>query len=63
MTAGTLITLAPTGAESSKEAVPALPVTVEEVVATARDCRAVGASMVHLQPRGRDDRPTLDPGR
>lgn len=59
-TAGTLITLAPTGAESAKADVPALPVTVEEVVATARDCQAVGAAVVHLHVRGTDTRPTLD---
>ena len=63
MTSGTLITLAPTGAESAKVDVPALPVTVDEVVATARDCQAIGASVVHLHVRGVDTRPTLDLGR
>ena len=58
--AGTLITLAPTGAESAKADVPALPVTVEEVVSTARDCAALGASVVHLHVRDTDTRPTLD---
>ncbi len=58
--AGTLITLAPTGAESAKSDVPALPVTVEEVVSTARDCAALGAAVVHLHVRGTDTRPTLD---
>ena len=47
-TSGTLITLAPTGAESAKADVPALPVTVEEVVDTARDCRSLGAAVLHL---------------
>jgi 3-keto-5-aminohexanoate cleavage enzyme len=60
VTSGTLITVAPTGAESAKADVPALPVTVEEVVATARDCEAVGASVIHLHVRGTDTRPTLD---
>ena len=60
MTSGTLLTLAPTGAESAKEDVPALPVTVDEVVATARDCAAVGAAVLHLHVRGTDTRPTLD---
>ncbi|MCV2490377.1 3-keto-5-aminohexanoate cleavage protein [Geodermatophilus sp. YIM 151500] len=63
MTSGTLITLAPTGAESAKADVPALPVTVEEVVATARDCQALGASVVHLHVRDAETRPTLDLGR
>ncbi len=58
--AGTLITLAPTGAESAKADVPALPVSVEEVVATARDCEAIGAAVVHLHVRDLDTRPTLD---
>jgi 3-keto-5-aminohexanoate cleavage enzyme len=48
VTSGTLITVAPTGAESAKADVPALPVTVEEVVATARDCQALGAAVIHL---------------
>jgi 3-keto-5-aminohexanoate cleavage enzyme len=63
VTPGTLITLAPTGAESAKADVPALPVTVEEVVATARDCQAVGAAVIHLHVRGEDTTPTLDLGR
>ncbi|MCW2535150.1 MAG: uncharacterized protein JWQ26_849 [Modestobacter sp.] len=60
MTSGTLITLAPTGAESAKADVPALPVTVEEVAATARDGQAVGAAVLHLHVRDTDTRPTLD---
>jgi len=63
VTSGTLITLAPTGAESAKADVPALPVTVDEVVATARDCQAIGAAVIHLHVRGEDTRPTLDLGR
>jgi 3-keto-5-aminohexanoate cleavage enzyme len=63
VTSGTLITLAPTGAESAKADVPALPVTVDEVVAIARDCRAIGAAVIHLHVRGEDTRPTLDLGR
>lgn len=60
VTAGTLLTLAPTGAESAKDDVPALPVTIDEVVSTARDCQALGAAVVHLHVRGTDTRPTLD---
>jgi uncharacterized protein (DUF849 family) len=59
----TLITVAPTGAESAKADVPALPVTVEEVVATARDCERVGAAVIHLHVRDSETRPTLDLGR
>ncbi len=63
MTPSTLITVAPTGAESAKADVPALPVTVEEVVAAARDCQAVGAAVIHLHVRDAETRPTLDLGR
>jgi len=63
VTAATLITVAPTGAESAKADVPALPVTVEEVVATARDCERVGAAVIHLHVRDAETRPTLDLGR
>jgi 3-keto-5-aminohexanoate cleavage enzyme len=38
-------------------------VTVEEVVATARDCEAIGASVIHLHVRDPETRPTLDLGR
>jgi 3-keto-5-aminohexanoate cleavage enzyme len=60
--AGTLITVAPTGAESAKADVPHLPVTVDELVATAKDCQAVGASVIHIHVRDADARPTLDLG-
>src|SRR5258706_14201697 len=59
----TLITVAPTGAESRKSDVPALPVTLEELVATARDCEAVGASVIHVHLRDDAAEPTLDLGR
>jgi 3-keto-5-aminohexanoate cleavage enzyme len=62
VSAGTLITVAPTGAESAKTAVPNLPVTVEELVATAKDCQAVGASVIHIHVRDAEARPTLDLG-
>jgi uncharacterized protein (DUF849 family) len=58
-----LITVAPTGAESSKTDVPALPVTLDELVATAKECEAVGASIIHVHIRDEDARPTLDLGR
>src|SRR3954468_1171171 len=63
MTTTTLITVAPTGAESAKADVPALPVTLDELVATAKECEAVGASVIHVHIRDGDARPTLDPGR
>ncbi|MDP9240397.1 MAG: 3-keto-5-aminohexanoate cleavage protein [Actinomycetota bacterium] len=58
----TLITVAPTGAETAKDAAPALPVTLPELLSTARDCAAVGASMIHVHIRDAEARPTLDLG-
>ena len=58
-----MITVAPTGAEAAKSAVPALPVTLEELVRTAVDCERVGAAVVHVHIRDGDARPTLDLGR
>ena len=63
MTTTTLITVAPTGAESSKADVPALPVTLAELVATAKECEAVGAGVIHVHIRDHDAEPTLDLGR
>jgi len=62
MSSGTLITVAPTGAESSKADVPALPVTLDELVATAVACEAEGASVIHVHIRDRAHEPTLDLG-
>jgi 3-keto-5-aminohexanoate cleavage enzyme len=58
-----LITVAPTGAETTKESCPQLPTTLEELVATARECEAAGAAMIHVHIRDDDHRPTLDLGR
>lgn len=63
MGAMTLITVAPTGAESAKSDVPALPVTLDELVQTAKECEAAGAAVVHVHIRDDDARPTLDPSR
>lgn len=59
---GTLITVAPTGAESAKADVPALPVTLDELVSTAKECEALGASVIHVHIRDGEARPTLDLG-
>jgi 3-keto-5-aminohexanoate cleavage enzyme len=56
----TLITVAPTGAESAKADVPALPVTLDELVETAVACEAAGAAVIHVHIRDGDARPTLD---
>jgi 3-keto-5-aminohexanoate cleavage enzyme len=59
----TLITVAPTGAEADKAAVPALPVTLTELVVTAKECEAAGAAVIHVHIRDEAARPTLDRGR
>lgn len=63
--ASTLITVAPTGAETAKADVPALPTTLDEIVETAVRCEAAGAALIHLhirQWRDGSHRPTLDAG-
>jgi uncharacterized protein (DUF849 family) len=61
--AGTLLTVAPTGAETAKTDAPALPVTVEELVSTAKASQAAGASVIHVHLRDDRAEPTLDLGR
>jgi 3-keto-5-aminohexanoate cleavage enzyme len=58
--AGTLITVAPTGAEAAKADVPALPTTLDELVETAVRCEAAGAGLVHVHIRDDQHRPTLE---
>jgi uncharacterized protein (DUF849 family) len=58
----TLITVAPTGAETAKADAPALPVTIDELVRTAGDCQALGAAVVHVHVRDAAAKPTLDLG-
>ena len=59
----TLITVAPTGAETAKADFAALPTTLEELVETAKRCESAGAAMIHVHIRDAEHRPTLDPGR
>jgi len=59
----TLITVAPTGAETAKADAPALPVTLDELVRAARACAEAGASVVHVHIRDDAAEPTLDLGR
>ena len=61
--AGTLITVAPTGAELAKDSVPALPVTLDELVATATACEHAGAAVIHVHIRDDAAKPTLELGR
>ena len=56
----TLITVAPTGAETAKADAPPLPVTLDELVTTAKACEAAGAGLIHIHIRDEQARPTLD---
>jgi len=59
---GTLISVAPTGAETPKSKAPALPVTLDELVATAKECEAAGAAVIHVHLRDANDASSLDVG-
>ncbi|NHW87305.1 3-keto-5-aminohexanoate cleavage protein, partial [Escherichia coli] len=37
--------------------------TLDELVLTAKECEALGASVIHVHVRDDEARPTLDPGR
>ncbi len=58
-----LITVAPTGAETTKADCPQLPTTLAELVTTAQECEAAGAAMIHVHIRDDDHQPSLDPER
>ncbi|RNL66089.1 3-keto-5-aminohexanoate cleavage protein [Nocardioides marmoriginsengisoli] len=58
-----LITVAPTGAETTKDDCPQLPTTLAELVETAQRCEAAGAGMIHVHIRDDEHRPTLEPSR
>ena len=60
MAAGTLITVAPTGAETAKSDAPALPCSIDELVTAAKACEAAGAAVIHVHLRDDDALPTLD---
>jgi uncharacterized protein (DUF849 family) len=58
--ASTLLTVAPTGAETAKADAPALPVTLDELVGAAKACQAAGAAVIHVHIRDAAAAPTLD---
>lgn len=55
-----IITCALTGAETTKQDNPNLPVTPDEIALAAWEVRQAGASIVHLHARLRDGTPTQD---
>lgn len=63
MTKHVILAVAPNGARRTKDDHPALPITPVELAATARQCQAAGASMLHLHVRDDRGRHSLDPDR
>jgi len=59
--AGTLITVAPTRAETAKADCPQLPTTLAELVETALAGQSAGACLIHLHIPDAGHRPRLDP--
>ena len=58
----TLITVAPTGAETAKADAPGLPTSLDELVETGRSCEAAGAGLIHVHVRDAEHQPSLDAG-
>lgn len=54
------IAVAPNGGRRTKADHPALPLTAEEIAATAAACADAGACMIHVHVRDRDGRHLLD---
>ena len=55
--------VAPNGARLGKGDHPAIPVTLDEIVVTARECHVAGADGLHLHLRDEDGAHILDSGR
>ena len=55
-----IITVAGVGAETTKEAQPALPISAQEIGEDAARCREAGAGIYHLHVRRPDGTPTQD---
>jgi 3-keto-5-aminohexanoate cleavage enzyme len=58
-----IITCAITGAETTKEKQPALPITPKEQALAAEECVKAGASVIHLHVREDDGGPSQRPER
>ncbi|MGE5592205.1 MAG: 3-keto-5-aminohexanoate cleavage protein [Betaproteobacteria bacterium] len=57
-----IITAALTGAETTREDNPNLPLTPEEIARAAAEAREAGASIIHLHVRDGEGKPTQDVG-
>ncbi|WP_026987405.1 3-keto-5-aminohexanoate cleavage protein [Fodinicurvata fenggangensis] len=58
-----ILAVAPNGARKTKADHKRVPITPEELAATARDCHKAGASLLHLHVRDDAERHSLDAGR
>jgi len=58
--AKTIITCAVTGAETTREQNPNLPITPEEIADSAYEARQAGAAIIHLHVRDEKGNPTQD---
>lgn len=56
----TILTCAVTGAVTSKESTPYLPITPEQIATSALEAAEAGASVVHLHVRNNDGTPSTD---
>ncbi|MFQ5994693.1 MAG: 3-keto-5-aminohexanoate cleavage protein [Acidiferrobacterales bacterium] len=56
-----ILAVAPNGAHKTKCDHPALPITPDEIAATAAECCDAGASMIHLHVRDSTGKHSLDP--
>ncbi|SMP17874.1 3-keto-5-aminohexanoate cleavage protein [Shimia sagamensis] len=57
------VTIAPNGARKTKKDHPKLPVSIEDIACTARQCFVAGAHELHLHIRDGNGQHTLDPAR
>jgi len=58
-----VVTVAPTGADTTRERTPHVPYEPEEIAAEARASAAAGAAVIHIHVRDAEGRPTMDLGR
>lgn len=58
-----IITVAITGSLPRKKDNPAVPITIEEQIASTRAAFEAGAALVHVHVRNEDESPTSDPAR
>ena len=57
-----ILAVAPNGARKTRKDHPALPITPDEIAATAADAVEAGAAMIHLHVRDAEEKHSLDPG-